>query len=156
MHADDGSQTPTPEVSPEQETPSHPIQDLGHELLDAAIEAEYQTGVHEESEEQARRHVAIRIARMIGGFVVIGIGIAALPLSGPGWVLIIIGLSLLPFAWAERTIRVIRRRIPGIPEDGKISPIAWVVMGALLLTTTVVSLLFGAEITNWLVGLWDR
>ena len=76
MQADDGSQTPTPEVSPEQETPSHPIQDLGHELLDAAIEAEYQTGGHEESEEQARRHVAIRIARMIGGFVVIGIGIA--------------------------------------------------------------------------------
>ena len=125
-------------------------------MLDAAIEAEYQTGVHEESEEQARRHVAIRIARMIGGFVVIGIGIAALPLPGPGWVLIIIGLSLLPFAWAERTIRVIRRRIPGIPEDGKISPIAWFVMGALLLTTTVVSLLFGAEITNWVVGLWDR
>ena len=122
-------------------------------MLDAAIEAEYQTGVHEESEEQARRHVAIRIARMIGGFVVIGIGIAALPLPGPGWVLIIIGLSLLPFAWAERTIR---RRIPGIPEDGKISPIAWFVMGALLLTTTVVSLLFGAEITNWVVGLWDR
>ncbi len=156
MQADDGSQTPTPEVSPEQETPSHPIQDLGHELLDAAIEAEYQTGVHEESEEQARRHVGIRVARMIGGFVVIGIGIAALPLPGPGWVLIIIGLSLLPFAWAERTIRVIRRRIPGIPEDGKISPIAWVVMGGLLLTTTVVSLLFGAEITNWVVGLWDR
>ena len=93
---------------------------------------------------------------MIGGFVVIGIGIAALPLPGPGWVLISIGLSLLPFAWAERTIRVIRRRIPGIPEDGKISPIAWFVMGALLLTTTVVSLLFGAEITNWVVGLWDR
>jgi uncharacterized protein (TIGR02611 family) len=125
-------------------------------LLDAAIEAEYQTGGHEESEEQARRHVAIRVARMIGGFVVIGIGIAALPLPGPGWLLIIIGLSLLPFAWAERTIRLIRRRIPGIPEDGKISPIAWVVMGALLLTTTVVSLLFGAEITNWVVGLWDR
>jgi hypothetical protein len=125
-------------------------------LLDAAIEAEYQTGGHEESEEQARRHVAIRVARMIGGFVVIGIGIAALPLPGPGWVLIIVGLSLLPFAWAERTIRLIRRRIPGIPEDGKISPIAWVVMGALLLTTTVVSLLFGAEITNWVVGLWDR
>jgi hypothetical protein len=125
-------------------------------LLDAAIEAEYQTGGHEESEEQARRHVAIRVSRMIGGFVVIGIGIAALPLPGPGWVLIIIGLSLLPFAWAERTIRLIRRRIPGIPEDGKISPIAWVVMGALLLTTTVVSLLFGAEITNWVVGLWDR
>ncbi len=125
-------------------------------MLDAAIEAEYQTGGHEESEEQARRHVAIRVARMIGGFVVIGIGIAALPLPGPGWLLIIIGLSLLPFAWAERTIRLIRRRIPGIPEDGKISPIAWVVMGALLLTTTVVSLLFGAEITNWVVGLWDR
>jgi hypothetical protein len=125
-------------------------------LLDAAIEAEYQTGGHEESEEQARRHVAVRVARIIGGFVVIGIGIAALPLPGPGWVLIIVGLSLLPFAWAERTIRLIRRRIPGIPEDGKISPIAWVVMGALLLTTTVVSLLFGAEITNWVVGLWDR
>lgn len=135
---------------------SHPVQELGKKILDAAVQAEYQTGEEEQSEAEARRHVGIRIARIIGGFVVVGIGIAALPLPGPGWVLIILGLSLLPFTWAERTIRLIRRSIPGIPEDGKISTITWVVMGGLLIATTAVSVLFGAEITNWIVGFWDK
>ena len=138
------------------ENHAHPVHDLGQRLLDAAIQAEYQTGSEEQSEAEARKHVAIRIARMIGGFIVVGIGIAALPLPGPGWLLIILGLSLLPFAWAERTIRLIRRKIPGIPEDGKISPIAWVIMGSLLLITTAVSVLFGAEITNWVLGLFKQ
>ncbi|MEI7886555.1 MAG: PGPGW domain-containing protein [Actinomycetes bacterium] len=156
MEDDPGSSEQLPESPREQENPGQPGQDLTQTVLNAAIEAEYQTGVHEQSLTAARRHVGIRIARMIAGFVVIGIGLAAIPLPGPGWLLIIIGLSLLPFAWAERTIRLIRRNIPGIPEDGKISPIAWAVMGALLLTTTVVSVLFGAEITNWVLSLWDN
>ena len=41
----------------------------------------------------------------------IGVGLAGLLLPGPGWVMIIFGLSLLPFAWAERTVLLIRRKV---------------------------------------------
>jgi hypothetical protein len=136
--------------------PHHPtpIRDASRELLAAATQAEYQTGVEEQDESEARRNVGIRIARMIGGFILLGVGIAAIPLPGPGWMLIIVGLSLLPFAWAERTVRAIRRRVPGVPEDGRIPTLTWVVMGALLVGISVVSVLFGAEITKWVVDLF--
>ena len=120
----------------------------------AAIEAELETGRREETMEEARRGVVIRLARIIGGFTVIGLGIAALPLPGPGWLIIIFGLSLLPFAWAERTIRLIRRKIPGVPEDGTIPLRTWIIMGVLLVIFTTLSIRYGHIVTEWLAGLW--
>ena len=93
----------------------------------AAVEAEFRTGRREETVEEAERSVVLRLLRAIAGFFIIGIGIAALPLPGPGWLLIIIGLSLLPFAWAERTILLIRRKI---------------------------SFLYGDDISRWVASLW--
>ena len=101
--------------SPAEELPQeHP--DMFTVAKEAAIEAEFQTGKHEETVAEAERHVAVRLARMIAGFTLIVAGAAAIILPGPGWLMIVLGLSLLPFAWAQRTIRLIRRRIPGIPE----------------------------------------
>jgi hypothetical protein len=130
---------------------------FGHafdEVVEAAIEAEYATGRHEETEAQARRGVIIRLARAIGGFALMGVGLALLPLPGPGWLIIIVGLSLLPYAWAERTIRAIRRRVPGIPEDGRIPATTWVVMGVMVTGALVISLVWGATISQWISGLW--
>ena len=125
------------------------------EMLNAAaLEAERETGRREETIEQARRGVIIRLARIIGGFTVIGVGLAGLALPGPGWLIIIFGLSLLPFAWAERTIRLIRRKIPGVPEDGTIPMRTWIIMGVLLVTFTTLSILYGHIVTVWLAGLW--
>lgn len=132
----------------------HRLRDALDEFYDAAIQAEYETGRREETEAEARRGVVVRLARSIGGFLLIGVGIAALPLPGPGWLIIIIGLSLLPYAWAERTIRTIRRRIPGIPEDGRIPAGTWVVMGGMVIGAAVVSILWGAAITDFISGLW--
>ena len=73
-----------------------------------------------ETEQEPRRGVVIRLVRMFAGFLIIGIGISGLVLPESGWLLIILGLSLLPFAWAERAIRLIRRKIPGVHEDGRI------------------------------------
>ncbi len=120
----------------------------------AAVEAEFRTGRREETVEQAERHVVLRLLRAIAGFFVIGIGIAALPLPGPGWLLIIIGLTLLPFAWAERTILLIRRKIPGVPEEGSIPLHTWLIMGALLITFTTISILYGDDISRWVASLW--
>jgi hypothetical protein len=129
-----------------------------HEWVDrlsaAAIEAERETGRYEETVEEARRGVLIRMARIVGGFTVIGVGIAGLALPGPGWLIIIFGLSLLPFAWAERTIRLIRRKIPGVPEDGTIPFRTWIIMGVLLVVFFTLSILYGHYVTEWIAGLW--
>ncbi len=123
-------------------------------VREAAIQAEIETGHHEETIEEARRGVAIRVARIVGGFLVMALGVAALPLPGPGWLIIIFGLSLLPFAWAERTIRLIRSKIPGIPEEGSIPLRSWLVMAALLIVFTGGTILFGSSIQGWVAGLW--
>ncbi len=123
-------------------------------VREAAIQAEIETGRHEETVEEARRGVAIRMLRIVGGFLVMGLGIAALPLPGPGWLIIIFGLSLLPFAWAERTIRLIRSKIPGIPEEGRIPLSSWLVMAAMLIVFTGGTILFGEAIRGFVAELW--
>jgi hypothetical protein len=126
----------------------------GRIVADAAIEAEFQTGKHEETVEEARRHVALRLLSIVGGFTLIALGLAALPLPGPGWLIIIVGLSLLPFQWADRTILIIRRRIPGVPESGSIPPRTWAVMGALVVVFSVASILWGDNLQDWMSQLW--
>ncbi len=127
---------------------------IADELTSAVYEAERETGAHEETAEEVRRSLAMRWVRMLAGFVVIGIGVSLLVLPGPGWIMIIIGLSLLPFAWAERTIRAIRRRVPGIPEDGSIPPMTWFMIGLITVAAIVISFLFGAEIGAWISDTW--
>lgn len=122
--------------------------------MDAALEAERQTGRAEETDAEARRNVLMRLGRAVLGFVIIGVGIAALPLPGPGWLIIILGLSLLPFAWAERTILLIRQKIPGVPAEGKVPLRAWLIMGALVIVTSAISILFGEAIMMWIRELW--
>ncbi|MCP4433881.1 MAG: hypothetical protein GY812_00080 [Actinomycetia bacterium] len=143
-----------PEVPAHEPDPGHPLRSAGQTLAEAALEAEIATGRQEETLEEARAGAIRRTIRAVGGFVVIGLGIALLPLPGPGWLVIIFGLSLLPFAWAERTILAIRRRIPGIPEDGKIPLSTWIVMGVLVVSASVVAILFGGAIGNWLGDVW--
>lgn len=122
---------------------SHP-DTLLERLEHAAVEAELATGGREETEEQARSHVLVRLARMVGGFVLLVVGIIAIPLPGPGWLLVAAGLALLArdVAWADRLLRLVRRRVPGVPEDGRI-PRSTVV------TVLVVSLAFAALSTWW-------
>ncbi|MFZ4518033.1 MAG: PGPGW domain-containing protein, partial [Microthrixaceae bacterium] len=129
--------------------------DVAARIRDAAFEAERETGDREETEAEVRRGVIIRLARTVGGFFLIGLGIALLPLPGPGWVTIIVGLGLLPYAWAQRTIRLIRRRIPGVPEDGRIPTRTWVVMGLILAATMTVSILFGDVIGRAIGDAWS-
>lgn len=96
--------------------------DLSERLTAAAIQAEYATGEREVSEDEARSHVLIRVGRMTLGFLVTILGIALLPLPGPGWLVIAGGLFILSkdVAWADRLLSYVRRKVPGIPEDGKI------------------------------------
>ena len=114
-----------------------------------------ETGRREETMEEAQRGAVRRLVRAFGGFLLIGVGIVLLPLPGPGWVIIIIGLSMLPFAWAERTILLIRRRIPGIPDEGRIPVTTWIIMIAMVTAATLVAIFFGGAIAKWLQDLWS-
>jgi hypothetical protein len=128
---------------------------FGERLRAAAREAEVLTGRREETEAEIDRSLAFRMARTVGGFALVAVGIVALPLPGPGWLIIIVGLSLLPYAWAERTVRLIRRRIPGIPEEGGIGVRQWIVMGALVAAALTGSLLWGDDVTQWAGDTWS-
>ncbi|MEL7210016.1 MAG: PGPGW domain-containing protein, partial [Actinomycetota bacterium] len=100
--------------------PEHPRLER---LQRAAIEAEFETGRREDTEEEAKDAIHVRLIRMTAGFVVLATGIALLALPGPGWITIGIGLVILSkdFVWAERVLERIKDRLPQ-EEDGSIDP----------------------------------
>lgn len=75
-------------------------------LKDAAIQAEYATGRHEETEAEAKRHVVLRLATIVVGFIVLLGGVAMMILPGPGILGIIAGLGILSreLVWAEKML----------------------------------------------------
>ncbi len=94
---------------------------LRERLREAAIAAEYETGVREDTEEEARASIHVRLARMtLGTLVLIG-GILLIPLPGPGWLTVAAGLAILAkdVAWADRALERVRRRLPA-DADGAV------------------------------------
>ena len=103
-------------------------------VREAAIQAEYETGDHEASIEEARSHIAVRVVKIIGGFALVALGIVLMPLPGPGWAIVAGGLALLAteFEWANRLLQHVRRSMPGVPEDGKIPLSSWISMAVVM------------------------
>ncbi len=83
-------------------------------LVEAAIGAELATGKREETTEEARRHVLIRLGRMAAGAALVLLGIAMTVLPGPGLLTVAAGLLLLSrdFPWAARMLERVRARLP--------------------------------------------
>ena len=52
------------------------------------------------------------VVALVGGAVVVG-GLALVPLPGPGWVIVFIGLAILSteFVWADRLEKFARNRV---------------------------------------------
>lgn len=117
---------PTPDHGePHHHRLTHLREEIHHDLeaLEAAaIAAELETGRREETVEEAKRHLLVRLARVIFGLVVTAIGIALLVLPGPGLIVVAAGLALLaqdvPFA--RRLLQRVRDRLPE-GEDGQVS-----------------------------------
>jgi uncharacterized protein (TIGR02611 family) len=101
-------------------------------LREAAIEAEYETGVREDTEEEARASIHVRLARMAFGSLLLVAGVLMLALPGPGWLTIAAGLAVLSkdVAWADRALDRVRRRLPE-GEDGEVDK--RVVVGSILI-----------------------
>jgi hypothetical protein len=113
--------------------------DVNHDgkedFRDAAILAEIDTGHAEDTPEQAWYHALVRLGRMTLGFGVLLIGIAMLVLPGPGAVVSASGLVILSrdVAWADRALRYLRKRTPGLEEDGPI-PKSTIAISLMLMT----------------------
>lgn len=109
---------------------------------DALVQAEFETGEREATVEEAKSHALVRVARMSLGFFVVILGIILMPLPGPGWLIVAGGLTILAkdVAWADRALRYIRKKVPGIPEDGKIPRSSMVTMAVMTLAAVSVSL----------------
>ena len=129
------------------------------ELREAAIQAEFETGVHEATVEAAKAHVLLRLARITLGTLVTLLGVAALPLPGPGWLIIAGGLAILSrdVEWAGRLLLYIRKRVPGVPEDGKIPVATMIRLGLITAAFVALSLYWtfggGKEAAG---ALWDN
>ncbi len=106
-------------------------------LREAAIEAEFETGRREDSVEEARAAIHIRLARMTVGSLLLFAGVLMLALPGPGWLAIAGGLAILAkdVAWADRALERVRKRLPA-DEDGSVS--TPVVVGSVLIAVVAV------------------
>lgn len=96
--------------------------DGSEDFRDAAIRAELDIGHVEDTPQQAWYHALLRIARMTFGFTVMLAGLAMFLLPGPGAVVTAAGLVILSrdVAWADRALRYLRKKTPGLEEEGPI------------------------------------
>lgn len=115
--------------------------DGDYDFRDAAILAEMDVTKHEETVDEAWHHVLVRIGRMAAGFGLLGAGVAMFVLPGPGILAIASGLVILAkdFVWADRALRYMRDKVPGMEEEGPIPRSTLIVSGLLLLAGALVA-----------------
>jgi uncharacterized protein (TIGR02611 family) len=122
------------------------LHDRLEQIEQAAIETEIETGVHEDTVEEAKRHIVWRLARISAGAVVTICGVMLIPLPGPGLVVVALGLGILaqdvPFA--RRLLDKVEDRIPR-HEDGTLPTSA----KALLVLSVVLAVLFTCVSLWW-------
>lgn len=91
--------------------------------------------------------VALGVILVLAGIVMSGPGI-----PGPGLVIIVAGLNLIKPN--NRVYRWLRRKTPGLPDEGPIprrTLIIGVVFAAVLIAvSTTISILYGGRITGWI------
>lgn len=104
------------------------------DFRDAAIRAELEVGHVEDTPDQAWHHALLRLARMALGFLLLIVGIAMMVLPGPGAVVVAAGLVILSrdFVWADRALRYLRKKVPGMQEEGPI-PKSTIVVSLMLM-----------------------
>ena len=112
--------------------------------------ADLSPGLSEREKEAARN----RPLQIVLGIFLIAVGIPMIPLAGPGWAVILVGLNMV---WPDNPlVPWLRRRLPVVPDEGPIPKRYYVIGGVLMVVGIVASLLYGDEATRWfrdLVGI---
>ena len=110
-----------------------------------------------------RRPAAYRIYRIIvgllGGAIVVG-GLALVPLPGPGWVIVFVGLALLAteFVWAERLEKFARDQVKAWTHWLGEQPLVVRILFGVLTFALVVGILYGlfalTGVPGWIPEAW--
>lgn len=129
------------EPQPHPPDPSDPTR--SERFREAAIAAELETGEREPTRQKAWRSSMLRLARMSLGFSVVVLGLILVPLPGPGWLMVAVGLTILArdVAWADRLLQKVRERLPSDTE-GKLPRSTIVTMILLAAAGIAVSIWF--------------
>jgi uncharacterized protein (TIGR02611 family) len=108
----------------------------------------------------ARRSVnhPYRIAVGVAGALIVALGIVAIPLPGPGWLIVIAGLFVLAteFVWAERLLEFTKQHVKRWTDWVSDQPV-WVrlliaVATALFVYGVLVVTLHVAGVPTWVPG----
>jgi uncharacterized protein (TIGR02611 family) len=87
-----------------------------------SVEPEHRPTLSEKLARRRERHVqhsmAYRVLFVIAAFAVLLGGIALIPLPGPGWAIVFVGLGMLAleFKWAENLMEKVLDRLDGVLE----------------------------------------
>ena len=86
----------------------------------AALAAERESGRREESDRAAQASLLIRVARITAGSLITLLGLALIPLPGPGIIVLAAGLSILAIdvPFAQRLLQRVRNRMPQDADGG--------------------------------------
>jgi uncharacterized protein (TIGR02611 family) len=99
-----------------------------------------------------------RIAVGIVGVLIVAAGLLAIPLPGPGWLIVIAGLFVLAteFSWAERLLEFTRRSLAGWTDWVGARPlwlrVIFAVLTAALVYGVLVVSLHLAGVPGWVPG----
>lgn len=98
-----------------------------------------------EREQKASRN---RLLQIVLGVFLIVVGIPMIPLAGPGWAVILVGLNMV---WPDNPlVPWLRKRLPVVPDEGPIPKRYYVIGGVLMALGVAASLLYGDQATSWL------
>ena len=69
-------------------------------------------------ERHIQRSMAYRVMFMIAAFAILIAGVALIPLPGPGWAIVFVGLGMLAleFKWAEKLMEKVLDRLEGVAQ----------------------------------------
>ena len=102
--------------------------------------------VRERRERHRERSRVVRAAVVLAGFVVVLVGVALIPLPGPGLLVVAVGLAVLAleFAWAERMLERTVNRMEQATETVKRASRAQQILLGLLVALTAAAALTAA------------
>ena len=102
--------------------------------------------VRDRRERHRERSRVVRAAVVLAGFVVVLVGLALIPLPGPGLLVVAVGLAVLAleFAWAERMLERTVNRMEQATETVKRASRAQQILLGLLVALTAAAALSAA------------
>ena len=129
------------------------------DLKDAAILAEFETGEREADAESAWKRSMSRIGQITCGFAFMIAGIIMIFVPGPGLLAFAAGLAILSrhFVWAEKVLRFVRSKVPGLDPDEPIPKKALYMSAAFLVCGIIGSIWwFGFDGRDTFFGWFGR